>query len=256
MLAFNPRRNVREQLLATFGTEAGKPTESKGALVFAYPTGQKLRIPVITAISTPFITGSSPRLYFGVCHVRENCNAVYLVSNPTDVPARWTVTHVPGGGAWKQTTAIRVKGFDQNIPETDDPNVFIITPNAGMIEGPTVSVTAAMAAPPKDYNRAHEKSIVPERLVESSWATQTLTISDSLELKHKGKTTQPAFNKNNEADALFPMPLNITFAPKKNVRYCSRFRFTGEFANSFDLVLQGEGTFEEHEHRPLNPLPR
>jgi hypothetical protein len=44
-------------------------------------------------------------------------------------------------------------GFDERGPEVDDPSVFEITPNAGLVEGPTVSVSAATAAPPKDLNR-------------------------------------------------------------------------------------------------------
>jgi len=138
--------------MSTFSTEVGKPTEQTSYLLFSYPTGQCLRLPVITSISTPFLTGSSPRLYFGICHVRQTCQAVFLLSNPTDVPARWTVSHVIGGGQWKQSTAIRVKGFEK-VPETDDPEAFSITPQVGTIDGPTVSVAAAMAAPPKDYNR-------------------------------------------------------------------------------------------------------
>ncbi len=153
MITFNPKKQIREQLLSSFGSETGKPTNSVGHLIFAYPTGQKLFVPVITAISTPYICGSSPRLYFGICHVRHSCNAIFLLSNPTDVPGRWTVQHVPGGGKWKHTTAIRVKGFEQDTVEEDDPTVFTISPNHGVIEGPTVSVAAAMAAPPKDYNR-------------------------------------------------------------------------------------------------------
>lgn len=247
-MAFHPKKQLREQIIASFGGDAGKPTESRGNLVFSYPTGQHLRVPMVTSISTPFITGSAPRLYFGICHVREQCTGLFLLSNPTDVPARWTVQHVPNGGAWKQSSAIRVKGFEQ-IPETDDPDVFVITPNAGLVDGPTVSVAAAMAAPPKDYNRKNDVSIVPERLVESSWASSTLTIKDAVDQKYRSQ-------HQSEADACFPMPLNILFKPKKNVRYTSRFRFSCEFANTFDLVLQGEGTFEENEHRPLNPVPR
>jgi hypothetical protein len=152
MLFFNPKRHLREQLMSSFGKEYGKPTDQKSYLIFSYPTGQSLKVPVITSISTPFITGSAPRLYFGTCHVTKNCQGVFLLSNPTDVPAKWTITHVPGGGQWKQTTAIRVKGFEK-VSETDDPSVFQISPNNGVVEGPTVSVTAAMAAPPKDYNR-------------------------------------------------------------------------------------------------------
>ncbi|RYH29608.1 hypothetical protein EON65_07890 [archaeon] len=108
---------------------------------------------MVTSISTPFLSGSSPRLNFGVCHTRFNCQALYLLRNPTDVPARWTVKHVQDGGKWRIGTAIRVRGFDQQTTDVDDPTVFTITPDTGVIEGPTVSVSAAMAAPPKDFNR-------------------------------------------------------------------------------------------------------
>lgn len=69
------------------------------------------------------------------------------------MPARWTVKHVQDGGKWRIGTAIRVRGFDQQTTDVDDPTVFTITPDTGVIEGPTVSVSAAMAAPPKDFNR-------------------------------------------------------------------------------------------------------
>mmetsp|Transcript_22826 Transcript_22826/g.24963 ORF Transcript_22826/g.24963 Transcript_22826/m.24963 type:complete len:278 (+) Transcript_22826:531-1364(+) len=276
--------------MSTFGKEYGKPTEQKSFLLFTYPTGQSLRLPVITAISTPFITGSAPRLFFGTCHVQRTCQGIFLLSNPTDVPARWTISHVPGGGQWKQSTAIRVKGFER-IPEVDDPTVFQITPISGVVEGPTVSVAAAMAAPPKDYNRK-EDTIVPERLVQASWATNTLSLNDTLTKKHqnnftdannlgkthtikdrnqtftasfdvsntkmtgKGETMTLTVPGSSSNDIHYPMPITIIFTPNKNQKYCSRYRFTCEFANSFDLVLQGEGTYEENEHQPLNPVPR
>jgi hypothetical protein len=177
---------------------------------------------------------------------------------------------VPGGGQWKQSTAIRVKGFEK-ATELDDPTVFQISPNNGVIDGPTVSVAATMAAPPKDYNRK-ENSVVPERLVQSSWATNTLSLNDSLTLKHQnnfsltntlGGNGSPTVRGGNtlaqsqpQQDIHYPMPITIIFTPKQNQKYCSRFRFSCEFANTFDLVLQGEGTYEENEHQPLNPIPR
>jgi hypothetical protein len=86
--------------------------------------------------------------------VVQTCDGVLLLSNPTQVTAVWTVTHIPGAGAVVKKTAIRVKGFEgPNVPEVDDPGVFEITPNQGTLLGPTVSVAAAIAAPPKDYNR-------------------------------------------------------------------------------------------------------
>ena len=92
-------------------------------------------------------------------------------------------------------------------------------------------------------------TIVPERVVKSSWATNTLSLQDSLEKRHENQ-------HESEADACYPMPLSIRFKPSKNQHYSSRFRFSCEYANTFDLVLQGEGTYEEHLHKPINPTPK
>jgi hypothetical protein len=42
-----------------------------------------------------------------------------------------------------------------------------------------------------------------------------------------------------------PKPVKVTFSPKRNVRYCSRFRFDVHHGESFDVVLQGAGSYEE-----------
>jgi hypothetical protein len=79
-----------------------------------------------------------------------------LLSNPTDVVAKWTVSHVPGAGANSKVSSIRVKGFNQNpVPQVDDPSVFTISPNNGQVIGPTVSPSAAMYCPPNDVNRKY-----------------------------------------------------------------------------------------------------
>jgi hypothetical protein len=96
VLGFNPSRSMRESLMESFTREAGQSFEQRGALVFTYSTGQIMHLPIITRIGTPFLTGSSPRVYFGVCHVTKPCEGILLLSNPTNVPANWTVAHVPG----------------------------------------------------------------------------------------------------------------------------------------------------------------
>jgi len=70
-----------------------------------------------------------------------------------------------------------------------------------------------------------------------------------LDLRHKGQ-------HKNEADAFYPMPINIKFTPKENKNYCSRFRIKCMFGNIFDVVLLGVGTYNENEHRPKTILPK
>ena len=90
--------------------------------------------------------------------------------------------------------------------------------------------------------------MVPQRLSETSWSTATLSFQDTIQKRH----TQ---QHQTASDACYPQPVRVTFNPSKSGKYSSRFRFTCEFGNSFDVLLQGRGTFEEHEHAPLYPSP-
>ena len=351
-IAFMPRRDFRQSLKTTLvGAGAGdKPTEAQGKMIVTFSTGQCLHVPISAKVATPFITASSPNLWFGVCHVTTSTEGTIVLSNPTDVTAKWTVAHVPASETTKRVSAIQVAGYNERGPETDDPTVFNITPNMGVVRGPSISVHSAVGAPPKDYNRINdtETAVVQQRLSETSWggtmngtgtkyggvggtgygtqqdkspkrddyqshpSTMMMTANkgdktpqkgDKTPLKGKSAgstmmtTTHPSANKNNNnnntnmnaslppgfgspspviltvkdtmqrrfessaasdtrSDALYPMPIQITFKPRKNIRYNSRFRFTCEYGNAFDLILQGEGTYEENEHKPLMPFPR
>lgn len=59
----------------------------------------------------PFLSGSSPLLQFGTCLANKHCQGTMLLSNPTGTSARWSVVHVPGGGASRKISQIRVKGL-------------------------------------------------------------------------------------------------------------------------------------------------
>ena len=90
--------------------------------------------------------------------------------------------------------------------------------------------------------------MVAQRLSETSWSTQTLSFRDTVQQRHQHQ-------HQSASDACYPQPVRIVFAPAGQGRYGSRFRFTCEFGNSFDVLLQGHGTFEEHLHAPLYPEP-
>jgi hypothetical protein len=158
-----PKRDLREALKNGTGasTRSVQQREEKGNLVLSFWTGQSLKIPINVVLATPLIVASAPKMYFGVCHATMSCEGTLLLSNLTDVVARWTVIHVPenrcadGSAAPpKKTSTIRVSGFEEKPPAVDDPDVFQITPNAGQVIGPSISVTAAMVCPAKDFNRA------------------------------------------------------------------------------------------------------
>lgn len=94
-----------------------------------------------------------------------------------------------------------------------------------------------------------EIAVIEQRPIKTSWATMKLTMNDSLVERHQS-------SRKNEIDARYPIPISIAFKPSRNVKYSSRFRFSCEYGNSFDVLLEGVGTFEEHEHKPLYPVPR
>ena len=93
-------------------------------------------------------------MFFGVCKVTKECSGILLLSNPTDVPAKWNVQHEPINLNTKsRISVIRVSGYNERGPETDDPSVFEISPSSGFLLGPTISVFSATGAPAKDVNR-------------------------------------------------------------------------------------------------------
>ena len=243
-VAFAPKREVRERLAKGQTTEA---VEEHGKLILSYSTGQSLHVPVHATIATPFIAASAPRLFFGTCLVGFSTEGTLLLSNPTNVTGHWSVIHYEGVDAGRKVSSIKVEGYKEKRPEVDDPTVWEITPNSGTLKGPTVSVTAAVAAPPKDFNRV-ENYVVKQNLMESSWTSNTLTLGDSLRKRYSNESASTV-------DANYPAPLIIKFTPKKNVVYTSRFRFTTEFGNTFDILLEANGTYEEHEHKTHDPKP-
>ena len=90
--------------------------------------------------------------------------------------------------------------------------------------------------------------MVPQRLSETSWSTATLSFQDTVARRHTDQ-------HQTASDACFPQPVRVVFRPSRRGLHVSRFRFTCEFGNAFDVILEGRGTFEEHEHAPLRPNP-
>lgn len=163
MLNFIPKKQLQDTLNMTSTSSTASvdissvQTELDGALLISFPSGQGLSVPVKTVVSTPFITVSSALVYFGVCRVTKSCDGIMLLCNPSDVTASWSVVAIPGGGVSRRATDIQVSGYEGISLETDDPSVFELSPTAGVIEGPTQSVTAAMAALPKDPLRRYAR---------------------------------------------------------------------------------------------------
>lgn len=241
-IVYTPRRDLRETLLrGTGAVEASTLVEAKekqdgdsGTVVISFATGQRLQFPVTVSLITPFIFANTSKLTFGVVHTSKVCEGSMLLSNPTTAPACWTVSALEPNGQMKRISTIRVAGYAEKPPTEDESSVFTFTPSSGTVEGPTVSIEAAMAAP-------------KEPIVAKQSGGQSVSFSDS---------TKNATGSRQKGDMVKPISIAVRFAPKKNIRYETRFRFSCEFGNSFDVVLSGEGTYEEHLHRPKPPAPK
>ena len=82
---------------------------------------------------------------------------MFSLLNPIDVPAKWNLTHKPVDMNTKRNnTAIRVSGFNERGPEIDDPSVFEITPNDGVLYGPTLSASSAASACGKNSTKRYK----------------------------------------------------------------------------------------------------
>lgn len=86
----------------------------------------------------------------------------------------------------------------------------------------------------------------------STSGTLALSFKDTLQQRNDASVLPVQ----SAANAKYPAPITVKFKPRKNIRYKSRFRFVCEFGNSFDVIMQGEGTYEEHEHNPTSPYPK
>jgi hypothetical protein len=127
--------------------------KEEGRLIIAFSTGQILHISINAEIALPFLTASSPGMFFGMCQVSKNCEGMFLLQNPTNVPAKWSFNHEPNDPSTVRVSNIHVQGYIERGPDTDDPSVFEITPGSGLLLGPTLSAASAMGAPAKDFNR-------------------------------------------------------------------------------------------------------
>ncbi len=153
-MSYAPKRDVRDSLRTQVTTDRSKDITEMGKLLLSFSTGQSLSIPIEVNINTPFIFASSPDMELGVCQVGRSCTGIILLSNPTSSDAYYSITPVPGSGATTRPSAIRVQGFYNEAQEpVDDPSVFTFSPQQGKLQGPTVSASSALAAPPKDETR-------------------------------------------------------------------------------------------------------
>ena len=91
----------------------------------------------------------------------------------------------------------------------------------------------AAACVPKDFNRTQD-ALFSQTVTALTWRGDAAVT-----------TLDAALAREAEANPRAPRPVAVTFHPKTNRRYCSRFRFDVDGGEGFDVVFQGAGSFEE-----------
>ena len=179
--------------------------------------------------------------------VEDTAALAVMVSNPTVVAARWTLTHVPSVGGAKHKHDLP-HSWDSAV---DDPTVFALLQDRGVQMGPSLPLKLAAACMPHDQNRL-ETATIGQTVTALQWEGGTLVPSADTDAN---LTTLTGFLKEkNDSNWREPRPVEVLFKPKKDVKYLSRFRFNVANGEGFDIVLSGQGSLAEEVARP-RPAP-
>jgi hypothetical protein len=200
----------------------------RGDLNITFSTGQLQTIALKATVLSPTLVVQPAAHAFGVVRADKTSELLVFLSNPTEVEASWSLRHVPRANRKNDG----IDGDNARPDSVDDPSVFTFEHVSGVVAGPSLPLRSAAACVPKDFNR-DAQPLFAQTLTELSWKGDAVTsLAQSL-------TNDAAANPR------APKPVKVTFAPKRNVRYCSRFRFDVHHGESFDVVLQGAGSYEE-----------
>ena len=200
----------------------------RGDLNIAFSTGQLQTIALKATVLSPTLVVQPAAHAFGVVRASNTSELLVFLANPTEVDAAWSLRHVPQ----LNRKSDGIDGDNARPDSVDDPSVFTFEHVAGVVAGPSLPLRSAAACVPKDFNR-DARPLFAQTLTELSWKGDAVT-SLAQSLKNDAAANPRA-----------PKPVKVTFAPKRNVRYCSRFRFDVHHGESFDVVLQGAGSYEE-----------
>ena len=200
----------------------------RGDLNITFSTGQLQTIALKATVLSPTLVVQPAAHAFGVVRADKTSELLVFLSNPTEVEASWSLRHVPRASRKNDG----IDGDNARPDSVDDPSVFAFEDVSGVVAGPSLPLRSAAACVPKDFMR-DAQPLFAQSLTELSWKGAAVTsLAQSL-------TNDAAANPR------APKPVRVTFSPKRNVRYCSRFRFDVHHGESFDVVLQGAGSYEE-----------
>ncbi|GMG17770.1 unnamed protein product [Phytophthora fragariaefolia] len=176
---------------------------------FATHSVQTIRLAAV--VLRPAIVVSPSLFFFGRVHLSASRFAVLRLANPTVVPARFTVQHVPRPKPVSRAQQQEMQQHHAHL--TDEPGVFTFSILSGELQGPTTTLKSA-----------------------GGWLPTTDSMRDLL--AEGATTTHPLVHA--------PLEVRVEFHPRENGRhYKSRFRFIVENGCDFEVVLEGTGHLDE-----------
>ncbi|KAL4116436.1 hypothetical protein PRIC2_011890 [Phytophthora ramorum] len=176
---------------------------------FATKSVQTIRLAAV--VLRPAIVVSPSVFYFGRVHLSASRFVVLRLANPTTVPARFAVQHVPRPKPISRAQHQEMQQHHAHL--TDEPAVFTFSKLSGELRGPTTTLKSA-----------------------GGWLPTTDSMRDLL--SEDATTTHPLVHA--------PLELRVEFHPRESGRrYKSRFRFTVEHGRDFEVMLEGTGHLSE-----------
>ncbi|KAL4116442.1 hypothetical protein PRIC2_011896 [Phytophthora ramorum] len=176
---------------------------------FATKSVQTIRLAAV--VLRPAIVVSPSAFYFGRVHLSASRFVVLRLANPTTVPARFAVQHVPRPKPISRAQHQEMQQHHAHL--TDEPAVFTFSKLSGELRGPTTTLKSA-----------------------GGWLPTTDSMRDLL--SEDATTTHPLVHA--------PLELRVEFHPRESGRrYKSRFRFTVEHGRDFEVMLEGTGHLNE-----------
>ena len=150
----------------------------------------------------------------------------------------------------------------------DDPDVFSISELSGILPGPCVSLMSALSEsidhtstlpilPPTSTDTATtddqptptpttSTALPIKRMIQPSWKDNTMTVKDILHTRIAMKLDLTLTSPGQTINRLnYPYPLTVTFHPKANVKYKSKYICISEYGNICEFILEGNGTYDE-----------
>ncbi|KAH8074054.1 hypothetical protein JL721_2613 [Aureococcus anophagefferens] len=206
-----------------------------GELIVRFSTGQEQRVALQGTVVRPALVASPPAHDFKVVRTDgSSCLSLFL-SNPTEVDIEWQLRHVPRG----DRVSDGIDGDNAPLDSVDDPSVFDFSDVTAHMTGPSLPLKSAAACVPKDFNRLAD-SLFSQTVTALTWKPGGGDHDEAV------TSLDAALRAEARANPRVPLPVTVTFKPKRDVKCCSRFRFDVHKGEPFDIVLQGVGSYEEN----------